>query len=70
MISCSGPLSDCNCGTISNDGIQTLSNGEWCYWLEIKNHCSGNKKVFCFDSSTWFQNHPGDNFCVTNVDNW
>ncbi len=34
----------CNCGTIANDGIDGS-----CYWLEIRNECSGNKKKFCFD---------------------
>ena len=31
----------CNCGTIANDGIDGS-----CYWLEIRNDCSGNKKKF------------------------
>lgn len=55
----------CNCGTITDDGI---TNG--CYWLEIRNECSGNKKEFCFDQDIWMNNHVGDNFCVTNEDEW
>lgn len=55
----------CNCGTIANDGI----DGN-CYWLEIRNECSGNKKTFCFDEDIWMNNHPGDRFCVTNVSSW
>ena len=56
---------DCNCGTILNDGID---NG--CYWLEIESQCSKNRKTFCFDQSVWIDNHPGDNFCVTNESGW
>jgi hypothetical protein len=56
---------DCSCGTISNDGID---NG--CYWLEIRNVCSGNKKTFCFDQDIWMSNYVGDYFCVTNQPSW
>ena len=38
----------CNCGTIANDGIDNE-----CYWLEIRNFCSGNKKTFCVDETVW-----------------
>lgn len=55
----------CNCGLITNDGI----DGD-CYWLEVSNDCSGNKKKFCFDEDVWMDNHPGDNFCVTNESEW
>jgi hypothetical protein len=55
----------CNCGTIANDGIDGT-----CYWLEIRNDCSGNKKKFCFDQDVWMNNHVGDNFCVTNQGEW
>lgn len=55
----------CNCGTIANDGI----NGS-CYWLEIRNDCSGNKKTFCFDQSVWMNAYVGSNFCVTNQGQW
>lgn len=55
----------CNCGVITNDGI----NGS-CYWLEIRNDCSGNKKTFCFDQSVWMNAYVGDNFCVTNQTQW
>ena len=56
---------DCSCGTIANDGI----DGD-CYWLEIRNDCSGNKKKFCFDEDIWMNGHPGDHFCVTNQPSW
>jgi hypothetical protein len=55
----------CNCGTIANDGID---NG--CYWLEIRNACSGNKKKFCFDEDVWMSAYVGSNFCVTNQSQW
>lgn len=55
----------CNCGTIVSDGI----NGT-CYYLEIRNECSGNKKTFCFDYDIWFDANPGEHFCVTNEDEW
>ena len=54
-----------SCGAIVNDGI---TNG--CYWLEIENDCSGNKKKFCFDQDIWTNNFVGDRFCVTNVTSW
>ena len=57
----------CNCGTIANDGIDSATN---CYWLEIRNECSGNKKKFCFDEDIWTNNFVGDRFCVTNVTSW
>jgi hypothetical protein len=55
----------CNCGTITNDGI----NGN-CYYLEIRNECSGNKKTFCFDYDVWFDGNVGEHFCVTNESEW
>jgi hypothetical protein len=55
----------CNCGTIANDGI----DGD-CYWLEIRNDCSENKKTFCFDQDVWQDAHVGENFCVTGEREW
>lgn len=55
----------CNCGTILNDGI----NGS-CYWLEIENDCTGNRKSFCFDQSVWMDAYVGSNFCVSNQPQW
>lgn len=57
----------CNCGIIANDGIDTATD---CYWLEIRNECSGNKKKFCFDHDVWMNNYVGDRFCVSNVNSW
>jgi hypothetical protein len=56
---------DCNCGTVANDGI----DGN-CYWLELRNNCSGNKKVFCVDADKWMEAYIGTKFCITNVDSW
>jgi len=65
LFSCEKEIEDCNCGVISNDGI----DGD-CYWLEIRNNCSNNKKVFCFDEDFWMNNYVGDNVCVTNESGW
>jgi len=65
ILSCEKKIENCNCGIISNDGI----DGN-CYWLEIRNNCTDNKKVFCFDQDIWMNNYVGDPFCVTNVDGW
>jgi len=55
----------CNCGIIANDGVD---NG--CYWLEIRNDCSGNKKTWCFDEDVWMNAAVGSHFCVTNETSW
>jgi hypothetical protein len=63
------PVSKCNCGIIANDGIDLIFNpngSNLCYWLEIRNDCSGNKKKFCFDNDVWLSNYVGDQLCVTN----
>ena len=54
-----------NCGTIINDGI---SNG--CYWLEIENDNTGNRKTFCFDYGVWFGAYRGTDFCVYGEPQW
>jgi hypothetical protein len=59
----------CNCGTITNDGVD-YNNGNTCYWLEIRNSCSGNKKTFCFDQDVWMDGNVGENFCVYNEKSW
>lgn len=60
----------CNCGTIANDGISTNPDGSNCYWLEIRNDCSGNKKTWCFDEDVWMNAAVGSHFCVTNEQSW
>jgi hypothetical protein len=59
------PSGKCNCGTIANDGISGS-----CFWLEIRNECSGNKKKFCIDQDVWITAHPGNDFCITNSNGW
>jgi hypothetical protein len=66
LVSCSKEEDkQCNCGTIANDGITGT-----CYWLEIRNDCTGNKKTFCFDQDVWMNAYVGSNFCVTNQGQW
>lgn len=65
LMSCNKETEQCNCGTIANDGIDNS-----CYWLEIRNDCSGNKKKFCFDQDVWMNAYVGSNFCVTNESEW
>ena len=55
----------CYCGTITD---HTSNNN--CYWLEIKNDCSGNKKSFCVDWSIWIDSYVGTDFCVKKDGNW
>lgn len=57
--------SQCNCGIIANDGITNN-----CYWLEIRNECTNNKKKFCFDQDIWMRSYVGNRFCVTNEPQW
>jgi hypothetical protein len=59
------PEQDCTCGVIANDGIT-----DGCYWLEIRNSCSNNKKKFCFDQDVWMSAYVGSNFCVSGVQPW
>jgi|GEM_PF-1274801 hypothetical protein len=59
------PNKDCNCGTVANDGIDND-----CYWLELRNNCSDNKKTFCVDQDKWMDAHPGTQFCITNSGSW
>lgn len=54
-----------SCGVIVNDGIT-----DGCYWLEIRNACTDNKKKFCFDQDVWMTAYVGNNFCVTGVQPW
>ena len=56
---------NCNCGVITDDEI--LDN---CYSLTIRNNCSDNLKTFCFEYNVWLNNSVGDDFCVTNEDEW
>ena len=59
------PESNCNCGTITNDGIT-----DDCYWLDIKNDCSNNIKRFCFDYSDWLTAYVGNDVCLNGEESW
>jgi hypothetical protein len=67
LSSCTKEDINCNstCGVIANDGIT-----DGCYWLEIRNDCSNNKKKFCFDQDVWMSAYVGSNFCVEGVQPW
>jgi hypothetical protein len=66
IIGCSKESSKpCNCGTVANDGI----DGN-CYWLELRNNCTNNKKKFCVDKDKWMEAYAGTEFCITNTDKW
>jgi len=60
----------CNCGIITDDGTSTNFDGTTCYWLEVRNNCTNNKKTWCFDYDVWFDGNLGEEFCVTNVTSW
>lgn len=70
VVGCKKEVENCNCGTIANDGISTNSDGSSCYWLEIRNTCTDNKKKFCFDEDIWMNAHVGEQFCVSNQPTW
>lgn len=70
LASCSKEEENCNCGIIANDGISSNQDGSSCYWLEIRNNCTDNKKTFCFDEDVWMDGHPGEEFCVSNESKW
>jgi len=70
VIGCKKEVENCNFGTIANDGISTNSDGSSCYWLEIRNTCTDNKKKFCFDEDIWMNAHVGEQFCVSNQPTW
>lgn len=59
--------SNCTCGVITDDGYDVLTD---CFWLEVRNDCTDNKKRFCFDQDVWMSNFVGDPFCVYGVDPW
>jgi len=70
LASCKKENEKCNCGVITQDGIDIRPDGTSCYWLEIRNECTDNKKRWCFDYDIWFDGNPGEDFCVTNETKW
>ncbi len=67
LVSCKKEEENCNCGRITNDGVDIATN---CYWIEIENDCSGNRKTFCIDQDKWWDANAGEDFCITNVSSW
>lgn len=61
MASCT--KESCNCGVIQSDNIDNYS-------IVIRNSCSGNNKTFYLSEGDWMNAHPGDNYCITNVESW
>ena len=53
----------CNCGMIVSDEVKDYS-------IVIRNGCSGNEKRFYLQEGDWFNAHPGNDYCITNVNNW
>lgn len=54
---------NCNCGVIQSDNVYDYS-------VIIKNSCSGNNKKFYLSEGDWINAHPGNDYCITNVESW
>lgn len=61
MLSCKKEV--CNCGVIQSDNVYDYS-------VVIRNSCSKNNKTFYLSEGDWMNAHPGDNYCITNIDSW
>jgi hypothetical protein len=53
----------CNCGVIQSDNVNDYS-------VVIKNSCSQNVKTFYLSEGDWMNAHPGDDYCINNVESW
>jgi hypothetical protein len=53
----------CNCGLIKSDNAANYS-------VVIENDCSGNNKEFVLAEGDWMNAHPGETYCISNVDSW
>jgi hypothetical protein len=53
----------CNCGLIVSDDVADYS-------IDIRNGCSGNVKTFNLSEGDWLSAHPGDDYCISNIDKW
>ena len=56
----------CNCGEIVRMGITNTN----CYYMVIKNSCSGNEKRFCYDEQIWSKYKVGEQKCVPLFETW
>lgn len=54
---------DCNCGLVTSDNVEDYS-------VVIRNNCTDNSQKFILTPGDWFNAHPGDDYCITNVDKW
>ena len=61
MMSCE--KESCNCGVIQSDNVNDYS-------VVIKNSCSQNVKTFYLSEGDWMNAHPGDDYCINNVESW
>ena len=52
---------DCKCGDIANDGIS--DNLE--YWIEVRNYCTGSKKIVTLDADRWIDANVGEMRCYS-----
>lgn len=59
------PMSDCNCGEIKNDAINSQG-----YTLTIKNNCSGDYETFVVSHSIWMNGQIGDDQCIDDGYTW
>lgn len=53
----------CNCGLILDDNVSNYS-------VLIRNSCSKNEKWFTLSQGDWINAHPGNDYCITNVEKW
>ena len=53
----------CNCGLIVDDDVSTYS-------VLIRNSCTNNEKWFTLQPGDWMNAHPGQDYCITNVEKW
>lgn len=59
------PPANCTCGIVMNEGIEND-----CYFVDVKNDCSGNVKRFCLNSNDWMNFHVNDPICMSNENAW
>jgi hypothetical protein len=53
----------CNCGLVVSDDASDYS-------VVIRNSCSGNEKKFILAPGDWFNAYVGEDYCITNINNW
>jgi hypothetical protein len=54
---------NCNCGVIQSDNAADYS-------IVIRNSCTGNNGTFQLSPGDWMNAHPGEDYCITNVESW